>query len=82
MSRVIENHCVDCGLPCIGNACMYYNVQVYYCDECNDNVAKYRIDDEDLCEDCASQIIKNAFGDLTLSDQAKLTEIDLHEIDD
>ena len=41
MSRRIENHCVDCGLPCLGSSCPYRNVPVDYCDDCGDEGAKY-----------------------------------------
>jgi hypothetical protein len=50
-----ENHCVDCGKPCLGNACPYRNVPVCYCDNCNDELpadGAYEFDGEDLCEDC------------------------------
>ena len=55
MSKKIENHCVDCGLPCIGNLCPFRNVSVYYCDECGDEGAEYKLDGNDLCEDCAKE---------------------------
>ena len=31
----IENECVDCGLPCLGDACPYRNVRRLYCDRCD-----------------------------------------------
>ena len=54
----IENQCVSCGLPCLGSACCYQNVRVFYCDQCRDKGADYRIDGEDYCEDCAKNICK------------------------
>lgn len=82
MSRKYENQCVDCGLPCLGNSCPYRNVPVDYCDECGNEYAEYRIDGEDLCEDCVKEQIRDAFNDLTLSEQAELLDIDLDTIDD
>lgn len=82
MSRRIENHCVDCGLPCLDSSCPYRNVPVDYCDDCGDEGAKYRSDGDDLCEDCAKARIKEAFDDLTLSEQAEAVGIDLSEIND
>lgn len=82
MSRIIENRCVDCGLPCLGNACPYRNVSTDYCDYCFGNKAKYRIGNRDICEDCASKIIKETFDDLSLLEQAEAVDIDLGEIND
>ena len=82
MSKKIENHCVDCGLPCIGNLCPFRNVSVYYCDECGDEGAEYKLDGNDLCEDCAKERVKEAFDDLALSEQAEAVGIDLSEIND
>lgn len=54
-----KNMCVDCGLPCLGKACPYLNVPVYYCDRCGDEIcgdvhfgtiAGHEYDE--LCEDC------------------------------
>ena len=50
---VLENRCVDCGLPCMGKSCSNRNVTVYYCDECGDELWNvYEVDDEHLCECC------------------------------
>lgn len=78
--RRIENHCVDCGLPCLENSCPYRNVSVYYCDECGEEGAEYRIDNDDLCGGCVEQRIKEAFNELTLSEKAKAVDINLNEI--
>lgn len=48
----IENDCVDCGLPCLGDACRYRNVTHYYCDECGEEKQLYNFDGEELCIDC------------------------------
>lgn len=55
----IENHCVDCGQPCIGGACRYKDVPVYYCDKCNEELDDvYEVDGEDLCESCLKDMFK------------------------
>lgn len=80
MSRRIENQCVNCGLPCLGCACPHRNVSVDYCDDCGEEGAEYRIDRDDLCENCAEQRIKDAFDSLTLSEKAKAVDIDFGKI--
>ena len=50
-----ENRCVDCDLPCQGDACPYRNVEVFYCDDCDEELPHngiYDVDGEELCEDC------------------------------
>ena len=73
----VENQCVDCGLPCIHNACPYYRVPVYYCDICGNEDAGYTIEGQDYCEDCAKEYLKDAFNNLTVSEKAKALDIDL-----
>lgn len=74
----IENHCVDCGLPCLGSGCPNHDVVVYYCDECrHDEVADYRIDDGDYCEFHAREYIQEIWDNLTLKEQAELLDISL-----
>jgi hypothetical protein len=82
MSRRFESQCINCGLHCIGLACPYYRVPVDYCEDCGDSDAKYRIDGEDLCEDCVKERLKEAFNDLTLFEQAKAVDVSLSEIND
>ena len=59
-----ENHCCGCAVPaypCIGDSCQYMNVPVYYCDFCDDDIyAKYDIDGEHYCEDCAKNYLKES----------------------
>lgn len=50
--KKIENDCVDCGFPCIGNACRFYEVTRYYCDECGNEDKLYDTDFGELCESC------------------------------
>lgn len=81
-----ENHCCDCavpGYPCEGDSCHYINVPTYYCDICNkDEYAKYDIEGEHYCEDCAKGYLKEVFGNLTLSEQAEVLEIDMKSLED
>lgn len=80
--KAIENHCVDCGLPCLGKSCPYIDVLVYYCDDCGEDGATYRIDGNDCCEECAKSRIEEAWNDLTLSEKAELLNISFSEICD
>ena len=55
---VIEDHCVDCGLPCLGNACPKRNVEVCYCDKCGEEIPCDEVDEvdgEELCEGCLKE---------------------------
>ena len=53
---VVENECVDCGLPCIGSSCKYFSVSRYYCDQCKDENVLYEFDGQQLCMEC---LLKN-----------------------
>lgn len=48
----IENECVDCGLPCLGDSCPNRNVTRYYCDHCGSEEKLYHYDNNELCEEC------------------------------
>ena len=52
---VVENECVDCGLPCIRESCKYYNVKRYYCDSCGDEDVLYELYGDELCIHCVAQ---------------------------
>lgn len=60
MSIYYENECVDCGFPCRGVACPYYEVKHYCCDICgkSDEVVDMAVanSDEAICEDCKHEI--------------------------
>lgn len=81
-----ENHCCDCavpGYPCIGNACPYVNIPVYYCDSCNDDtLAVCIIDDRHYCEEHAKDYLKEAFEDLTIEEQAEVLDVLFKELED
>lgn len=57
MQRV-ENDCVGCELPCIGDSCPYRNVTHYYCDNCGDETQIYEFEGEELCIDCIEKRLK------------------------
>ena len=69
-----ENHCVDCQLPCLGNACSLVNVPVVVCDVCGEH-AEYRIDHQDLCERHAKEYIEEAWEGLSLLEKAQALEL-------
>lgn len=48
----LENECVDCGQPCLGNSCPHRNVPHFYCDECGEEETLYEFDGEELCINC------------------------------
>ena len=56
----IEDHCVGCDLPCIGSACRYKNVEVHYCDHCDDELDEefYVVDGEEVCESCLKDMFR------------------------
>ena len=54
----IENDCVDCGLPCLGDSCPHRNVPHYYCDECKDETDIYEFDEKELCLSCIERKLK------------------------
>lgn len=51
MAKRIENHCVGCP-TCIN--CGLKRVEVYYCDECKEEIDGdvYDDGDQELCESC------------------------------
>lgn len=55
-----QNDCVDCGLPCLGDACPYRNVEHRYCDHCDDEISGeyYDVDGEELCESCLKSMFR------------------------
>ena len=61
MAIKIESRCVDCGLPCKGDSCPNYNVEVCYCDKCKQELSfdeVYECDGMDVCEDCLKDMCK------------------------
>lgn len=61
--KQIENNCVDCGLPCLGDTCPHKYTAHLYCDRCNDDVDKlYKVNDEELCSECALDVLEVVGG--------------------
>lgn len=55
----IENHCVDCDLPCLGSSCPNRNVRVLYCDNCEGEADKlYKYGGEEVCEECLLEMFE------------------------
>jgi hypothetical protein len=80
--KKVTNECVGCPpeMGCLGSSCRYMNVESYYCDQCG-NVAEYTIDGEDYCEECATEYMKEAFNNCSLSEMADMLDIYLGKID-
>jgi hypothetical protein len=54
-----ERECVDCGLPCVGQACPHFSVPHYYCDDCDEERDTYHFESEELCINCIkSRLVK------------------------
>lgn len=57
-----ENQCCDCatdGYPCLGNLCALRRVEVYYCDQCGEELDEiYDVDGEELCEECLKEMFR------------------------
>ena len=57
----IENNCVGCPpeMGCLGSNCPYMDVEVHYCDKCEEELDEiYNVDGEELCEDCLKEMFK------------------------
>lgn len=57
----IENHCVGCDIPCVD--CGRKAVEVYYCDECGDELDEVYEDENEkhFCVDCLLKKFKKVF---------------------
>lgn len=62
MVVVIENECVDCGLPCLYETCPYWAVKRYYCDNCEDEAPLYEFEDMELCIECIKEMLPKVEG--------------------
>ena len=66
-----ENECVGCpqGMGCLGGSCPYMNVPHWICDRCEEEVDEgelWKVDGEELCEEC----LKDNFSRVTYDDHA------------
>lgn len=57
-----ECECVDCGFPCRGRGCPYYEVTRFYCDECGEEEKLFEFDGEELCINCIEGRLKVVEG--------------------
>ena len=73
--RVVENHCVYCGLPCLGNSCPLIKVPMYYCDICKDKIAEYQTDEYDYCALCFKKYLQEIFDDMTLTEKSDVLNV-------
>lgn len=78
--KVIEDRCVQCGLPCLGKSCPNQNVVIYYCDYCQIDEAEYQLNDKDICNSCAEEYLNFCFEDMSISDKAMLLGVQLKYI--
>ncbi len=77
--RKYEDHCVGCPRElCIGKACPYLDVAIDYCDTCGE-IAEYSVNGEDFCKKCIDKYLCDMFGEMILSEKAKLLKIDIHK---
>ena len=78
--REIENQCVGCETCTLGSGCPLLRVEVITCDVCGDE-AKYSIDDQDYCADCAAERLKEIFDSLSIEEQAEVLDVNCKRID-
>ena len=51
--KITQSECVDCGKPCLREACKYNKVTRYYCDKCGEeDTLYYFFDGRELCAYC------------------------------
>ena len=54
--KYTESDCVNCGLPCLYEACPHFQVTRYMCDGCKEEgVTLYEFGGIELCIDCIKQ---------------------------
>lgn len=70
--KVTENKCIGCELQdkC-SRECNYGNIDMYYCDSC-DSYAKFRIDEKDMCEECAEKYCEEAWNGFTIEEKCEM----------
>ena len=80
MSKMVENKCVDCGLPCLLDSCPYYKKEISHCDYCGYD-AIYRYDGEDYCEECIDRLLQNLFDEFNIMDKAEMLGVEIQKIE-
>jgi hypothetical protein len=57
--RVVDTDCVGCGLPCTYEACRYYKVVRYLCDQCGEEQDElFYFGPDELCIDCIKKLLE------------------------
>lgn len=78
MGRRTVDGCVDCGLPCMGKSCPYWEVEERFCDKCGEETSQlYEYNGKELCEDCLLDAAKPAINtceECRTPEQAELVE--------
>lgn len=59
----LESGCVDCGLPCIHEACPHYKVVIYECDDCEEEEKLYWFNGKQLCISCIAKQLEEVYYD-------------------
>lgn len=57
-----ESECVQCGKPCMGNACPNFAVTRFYCDKCGNEDMLFEWDGQELCRECVLEEIPSVEG--------------------
>lgn len=81
--RTYEDECVGCptGMGCLGKSCPYKNVERIYCDVCGcDSYEMYKVDGDDMCEECAEKYLQDIWDELTIEEKAELLDVDFSKM--
>lgn len=76
----IENYCVGCETCTLGYGCPLLHVETYYCDLCDCGEVEYRVDDLDLCQDCANKYLNDMFNECTMEEKAEMLGVNYKQI--
>ena len=76
--KVTVDECVGCppNMGCLGSGCPYKNSYYYECDHCGAEYVDYRIDDIDLCDECADKYLNELFNECTIAEKAEMLDVD------
>lgn len=88
MKKIISQ-CFGCDISCIN--CGRKNIPVRVCNQCQIEQADYIVDDEDYCQDCLTEKVRNEFiemiqeiknyPDMYLKDYAELLGHEVEELE-
>lgn len=79
---ITVDECVGCPpeMGCMGAACPNRNVERHVCDKCGE-AAVYELNGEELCEDCAEDVINEAWNALSSEEKADLLDVSFKWLD-